>query len=143
MKRLLIAGLAVLVLAASGPAAIAGGPNTQGNIRLTPDGPIYVRLDRIIISLFRGGAVERQIGYMLLLEVANEKIADGVRELRPRLMDAFVRELNMLAAGPRVADEGIDPALMKRRLIAVGGRVLGEGAIRDVLVEKSYGRRLS
>ena len=72
------------------------------------------------------------------LEVVEERDAGNVRQLTPRLRDAFLRELHRLATIRPASQKLINVARVKARLLAGADRVLGPRVVRDVLVQLAH-----
>jgi hypothetical protein len=86
--------------------------------------------------------VARNLTVVVTLELNDDDKRDGVREKLPRLRHALNTTLLQLVAVQR-ADNSLPPiASMKRRMLEVTREVTGPGAVRDVLMESVYERRL-
>ena len=72
------------------------------------------------------------------LEVGSKRDIARVREMLPRLRDAFVTELHALAATRSPDQRLINVGRVKARLIAGAHKVLGPGVVRDVLVQLAH-----
>jgi flagellar protein FliL len=73
---------------------------------------------------------------LLALEVADQPTADQIRNLGPRLTDAFLTTLyGSLASGSMFRGGVLDVAQVKSRLVPVTSKVVGQGIVRDVLVQ--------
>ena len=86
--------------------------------------------------LFRSFA--QYVVLVVNLEVANDKNAETVQSEMPRLRDAFVLELNALAAMRSPDQLLINVARVKARLLAGATRVTGPGVVRDVLIQLAH-----
>jgi flagellar basal body-associated protein FliL len=104
-------------------------------------GPFYMQLEGITVPKIQGNTVERLLTYILVVEFADAETRERAKLIMPRLMDAFVRDLHILSSRPGTAEEGVDLAVVKRYLIASGGRVMGPDAVKDVLVERTIARK--
>ncbi len=129
---LLLAGLGIAPALAAEEAPIPG-----------QDKPISVRLDPLVVSIQRNGVVEKHIGFVVVLEVANSAAQVKVQDLMPKLNDAFVTDINALASLPHAADTGIDPDQLKRRLSASCVRVLGPDVVKNIVFLRSFTRKVS
>lgn len=103
-------------------------------------GPTFVELQPIILSVFEGNEVSRQARIALALELASGKTAGDIEPLKPRLLDAFIGELNGIYEERRHADRVIDPAVIKPRLLETATRILGPGVVKDVLIQQAFER---
>ena len=105
-------------------------------------GPLYVPIAPLVVPLIRGSDVRRHLIFVVQLEVADANAGARVREMMPRLRDAYLRALARLADRQ---DDSTPPDLerVKRGLAAASGTVLGEHVVLDVLVQRSFVRRPS
>jgi hypothetical protein len=137
MSRLLAAMFLVAALGAL-PAFAAEETPIPGK-----DKPINVRLDPLVVSIQRNGIVEKHVGFVIVLEVADSAAQVKVQDLMPKLNDAFVTDINALASLPHAADNGIDPDALKRRLSASCARVLGPDVVKNIVFLRSFTRKVS
>lgn len=134
---LLAAALAASCVFAA-PAPAGAVPHASANAAED----VYVRVPRIIVPVFRDGMVTKHQLFILVIELSDPAARAHVEQLLPRLTDRFLVDLNRLAMRRGASDEGIDVMLAKRRLLAASTRLVGPGAIRDVLIERTSIRRL-
>ena len=134
----LLAALALFAVLAAPPVLAAEEAPIPGQ-----DKPIGVRLDPLVVSIQRNGVVEKHIGFVIMLEVANSAAQVKVQDMMPKLNDAFVMDINALASLPRAADTGIDPDVLKRRLSASCTRVLGPDVVKNIVFLRSFTRKVS
>lgn len=125
-------GLVPASWSASGPAP-ASAPS---------DAPIFIPIDRITVAVFRDGEVAQHLTFMLKLEVVDRNASGIVIEKMPRLTDAFMRDLHVLASATNAATDGLDMALAKRKLMSTSVRILGPDIVRNVLIDRSIVRKL-
>jgi flagellar basal body-associated protein FliL len=133
-RRLLLATLAALA-AAPGAARAAGEPGEAPR-------PIYVEIDRIVVSVFKGAEVVNLVMLTFRLELAEDGAIAPVLDKMPRLRDAFVRDWNALGARHDAAEKGLDVEAGRRRMLAACERILGPGAVRNVLLQGVSQRRV-
>lgn len=140
MRQISVLLAAVLLFAALGtrPAYAADESAIPGK-----DKPISVRLEPLVVSIQRNGVVEKHVGFVIVLEVADSAAQAKVHDLMPKLNDAFVVDLNALASLPHAADNGIDPDALKRRLNASCVRVLGPDVVKSIVFLRSFTRKVS
>jgi hypothetical protein len=136
-SRVLVLLLTGLLGASAAPALAAGGHEAKGPVT---DGPFYMRPPQILASKFADGGIIH-VGVRVSIEIADKDNYDRAREVEPRLIDALVRELNVIAMGPWVTEKGVDEAVVKRRFMAATVRILGNSIPRDLKIDKSYARR--
>ncbi|MBV8537728.1 MAG: hypothetical protein JO128_19190 [Alphaproteobacteria bacterium] len=133
-----LAALLLCVTAAPVSAFAAEEPALPGK-----DKPIGVRLDPLVVSIQRNGVVEKHIGFVIVLDVADSAAQVKVQDMMPKLNDAFVMDINALANLPNAADAGIDPEALKRRLNASCVRVLGPDVVKNIEFLRSFTRKVS
>ena len=104
---------------------------------------IGVRLDPLVVSIQRNGVVEKHIGFVIVLEVADAAAQVKVQDMMAKLTDSFVVDINALASLPRAADNGIDQEALKRRLSASCVRVLGPDVVKNIVFLRSFTRKVS
>lgn len=127
---------------------VVGVPGLPGSARAedahapAAAGPIYVPIDPLVVPLIRGSDVRRHLIFVVQLEVADAAAGARVREMMPRLRDAYLRALVRLADRQ---DDTAPPDLerVKAGLVTASGRVLGDEVVRGVLVQRSFVRRPS
>lgn len=99
------------------------------------DDPRFVELDLLTAPFVRGGKFVQYVVLVINLEASND---DGVEEIRaamPRLRDAFVTELHTIATMRNPDQKMLNIKRIKSRLLASANKVMGEGVVRDVLVQ--------
>jgi hypothetical protein len=131
--------LVVLLGALAAPASAKD--SKKYNLEKIEGGPYYMRLERIVVPKIRDNAVEMLMTYILVVEFADPESRDRAKLIMPKLMDAYLRDLHVLTSRPGVDKNGVDPAVAKRYLLATGARILGDGAIKDVLIERTIPRK--
>ncbi len=144
MKKYIIMLVLVLGLGGGGYFAwteyFAGAPAgaVLPNLLSRDDKPFFIEIERLTAPFIRD---QRFVQYVVLdvsLEVVEERDADKVRQLTPRLRDAFLRELHRLATVRPASQKLINVARVKARLLAGADRVLGPRVVRDVLVQLAH-----
>jgi len=138
LVRVLAAVVLFCVTMGAAPALAAEEPALPGK-----DKPIGVRLDPLVVSIQRNGVVEKHIGFVIVLDVADSAAQVKVQDMMPKLNDAFVMDINALANLPNAADAGIDPEALKRRLSASCVRVLGPDVVKNIEFLRSFTRKVS
>jgi hypothetical protein len=104
---------------------------------------IQIRLDPLVVSIQRNGVVEKHIGFVIVLEVADAASQVKVQDKMAKLIDAFIIDINALASLPNAADAGIDQDIFKRRLTASCGRIVGPDTVKNIVFLRSFTRKVS
>ncbi len=140
--RHFIAGLIVAALAGAGApgASLAAGSDKPA---ADPAEVISILIPGFAISVFRDGAAYATLSIEITVKVMGEAAMERVKELMPRLRDAYLRDLQNLSYGRRAIEEGIDSALARERFVASSERILGPNVARDVTIRSNRYRRLS
>ncbi len=144
MKKLVVILVAALVLGGGGYIgwmqyfADGSGEGAGGGSAPVGDQAPFVELDPLTAPFLRDGKFARYVLLVVNLEVGSQRDIARVREMLPRLRDAFVTELHALAATRSPDQRLINVARVKARLIAGTHRVLGPGVVRDVLVQLAH-----
>jgi hypothetical protein len=95
---------------------------------------VFLDIDRIVVSVFRGDNIDRHEMLLMKLELADDTVIVKVQEVMPRLRDAFIRSWNTIGARPDAAQRGLDIAAGRQRMIAVSDQIAGPGIVRNVLI---------
>ncbi len=151
MKKLVVILVAALVLGgggyigwmqygAAGSGEDAGGGSVSAGGESAPGGDhaLFVELEPLTAPFLRDGKFAHYVLIVINLEVGSQPDIERVREMLPRLRDAFVTELHALAATRSPDQRLINVGRVKARLIAGTHRVLGPGVVRDVLVQLAH-----
>ncbi len=139
LRLLLLAAMFVLF----GGGLVPTSWSASGPAPAPSDAPIFIPIDRITVAVFRDGEVAQHLTFILKLEVVDRNASGLVIEKMPRLTDAFMRDLHVLASAPNAATDGLDMALAKRRLMSTSVRILGPDVVRSVLIDRSIVRKIS
>jgi len=122
-------------LTAAAFVCLGGGAQGQTVREGDLDGrPVFVPLDRIVVSVFRGKNVERHEMLLIKLELINTSAITPVDLAMPRLRDSFVRTWNRLGSRPDAADKGLDLEAGRRAMQAACDELVGPGLVKGVLI---------
>lgn len=95
---------------------------------------IYIDLDPLFVPFETMEGEHHKIVLILSLEVDRANSTDKrVRSLMPRLRESYVRSLTSRPF-PGTEDGTIETVYLKNRIRAENNRILGVGAVNDVLV---------
>lgn len=97
--------------------------------------PRFIDMDPLVIPIFAEDRVVAAIQIQLKLETMGAANETYLNKLKPRISDAFLREL--YAFIPRLVQKGgqLDVLAIKRRLQMIADNVAGPGRINGVLVQ--------
>lgn len=133
-----LAALGLVLCAAS---AQAGGNRSRPAYERLEGGPYYMQIERIVVPKFKGDGVSKIFAYSLVVEFADAEARDRAKTIMPRLMDAYVHDLHVLTSRPASGENGADPTVAKRYLLQSSKRILGDEAVKDVLIERTMARK--
>lgn len=96
----------------------------------------YVELDPLVLPVMGRDGVSEVISIVIAIEVEDSGKADEVENQIPRLTDAFIQDMYGVLSRQTVLKDGVlQVGEIKRRLLSVSQRVLGEGVAKDVLLQ--------
>ncbi len=119
-----------------GESSSPSGAGGNGGISFfANDDPRFVELDLLTAPFLRGGKFVKYVVLVINLEVSNDDEVEEVRAVMPRLRDAFVTELHTIATMRNPEQKMLNIKRIKSRLLVSANEVMGEGVVRDVLVQ--------
>lgn len=139
MRHSIISGLKIFALAAllfgvaEGSAWAGSTPESEGEDAAESKG-IFVTLDPMIIPVIADGVVRRHLTLQLQLEMRDIESDRRLQKRFPKLVDAFLSELYALMSMRFVREKGVDVEFFRARLMMRADALLGEGAIKEILV---------
>jgi flagellar FliL protein len=97
----------------------------------------FVRMDPLILPIVDRGGLSQIVSVVIALEVHDKEAADYVRNMQPRIKDAFIQEMYGVIHNPAGMQNGnvIKVGILKKRLGRVGKDVLGDDIVQDVLLQ--------
>ena len=113
----------------------SGAGESGGSSFFANDDPRFVELDLLTAPFLRGGKFAKYVVLVINLEVSNDDEVEEVRAVMPRLRDAFVTELHTIATMRNPEQKMLNIKRIKSRLLVSANEVMGEGFVRDVLVQ--------
>jgi flagellar FliL protein len=141
MKKLLLLVMVVLLLGGGGAGAWLFLMQDNGAEAAEPPPPpdtppVFVEFNPLRLPILGDDRVEQIVDIIVVLEVADQETADEVIAVAPRLTDAFMQDLYGELHVQEIAPNGtVDLRRIKRRLVDAANRTLGEGVVRDALVQ--------
>jgi flagellar protein FliL len=126
--------LSVMKWLAIGPFEVAEeAPKVEEVDLMEP--PKFIEMSPLTIPIFRGDNIAASIQIQLQIEVIGRDNEETVRNRRPRLGDAFLRDLHGFLPRLIKDKERLDLPILKKRLLMVASRVTGPGVVNDILIE--------
>ena len=148
MKRALVSIVVLTVLAAAGVAGwmLLGQSKAEAASAPPPaaNETRYVKLKPFVLPVVGNRRIEQVVGLVVALEVAEPANAALVEQNVPKLTDAFITDLYGALEPARLGDGGlVSIDHVKGKLSRASDRVLGEGVVKEVLVQMVNQRPLS
>ena len=149
MKRLIVAGLAVLLIAGGGAAAwffflkAAPGDNVR-DVHDTAGKPEFLDIDSLSVPVIRDGRVQKYVLLRLTLEMKDAKAKNIAKDAMPLVKDTFLNDLHGYFADQPPSEngvDGIDVRVVKARLMRVSDRLFGPGMVVNVLIQGAFERQ--
>jgi hypothetical protein len=92
--------------------------------------------------IVRDGRIAKHVSVLITLEIRGLADKNKILEARKRLQDSFFRDLHGVMSLRRKDGKSFKTSVLKKRLMAVSKRVLGEDIVRDILIKIALERRL-
>jgi hypothetical protein len=107
----------------------------------TAQGPAFLTLPTMTVPVFEGNEVARQGSLVLAVELEPGRTESDIAPFKPRLMDALLSELTRIFEQRANEERLIDAAALKPKLLEASRRVVGDGLVKDVLIQQAFERR--
>jgi hypothetical protein len=144
MKKLVLA-FAMMVLIAGGTVSVLKwlglGPfanvDKPAEVEAKPkeEPPRFVEADPLAVPIFQDERAAATIHIQLKLETVGQENYGTAYKAKAKLRDAYLTELHSFIPRMLKKTERIDINILKTRLQMVTDRVLGQGVVRDVLIQ--------
>jgi flagellar protein FliL len=109
-----------------------GGGDGHGDDK----GPTFVKLDPLVVPVMDSEGISQTISMMIVFEVTDEEAGKKLESLKPRLKDAMITNMYGLMNHQAALDKGVlQVGYVKQRLNAIAQKVMGDGVIKDVLLQ--------
>jgi len=145
MKKIIFLVLALLVLAGAGVGGflLFGPKQGEGEQEVVeekppePQGdPSFVKIDPLIVPVIGEKRVEQNIVLEFALEVYGDAVRDQVQQIKPRLVDAYLRVLyGGIESRELMVGKSVDMTKLKARLMEATEKVVGPHVVHDVLIQ--------
>jgi len=138
MKRLgLTLGAALFLCAGAGWYFFIAPGRASAAESPAPAGPVYVELAPLALPVIDGDRIQQILQFTITVEAADEKAAGRIRDVQPRLADAYIQDLYGALERRRVLDGRIvDVARLRDELTRISTGVLGENTFRAILIQR-------
>ena len=139
MKKMLISLVVLLLVAGGGAFFFLGGDSKTSEDAAhgkatSEEKRNYLELEPITATIFRDDQPAGVFTASLTLEIAEEGARTEIIESRRRLRDAMFRELHDMFEREEFTGRKVSVDAVKRRMLVVSARELGEGVVVDVVV---------
>ncbi|MFZ4761581.1 MAG: hypothetical protein ACOYK8_02040 [Alphaproteobacteria bacterium] len=121
------------------------GEEKGGHDKEDPNEPHYVHFQqRVIIPMFSGKNIVQVVALQLALEVNTSSQADKVRNMFPRLQNAYLETLyGNMDNSNIISDTGrVNLGFIKSQIAVASEKILGEGVLKDVLIQSVSQREM-
>ena len=96
----------------------------------------FVELDPLVLPIIDEDGVNQVVSMVIAIEVADANSATTVKNLSPRLKDAFIQDMyGVLNKHAALKGGVIQVNMIKSRLNKISHKVLGEDVVQDVLLQ--------
>ncbi len=96
----------------------------------------YVELDPLMLPIVDAGGISQTISLVIVLEVGSSEDADKVRNVEPRLKDAYIQDMyGVLNKHAALKNGVLQVGMLKSRLNKISTKVLGDDVVSDVLLQ--------
>ncbi len=99
------------------------------------EAPAYVNLGSVVAPIYIEGEAEGSLIVVIILELTRGSFDDDVREKMAAIKDALLLVLYGAAERLAIYEEEPDIIELKVRFRAASEAVLGEGVVRDLLIQ--------
>jgi hypothetical protein len=143
IAALLQALTAVALLAVAAPAFAEGDTHGAaegadgGEEGATATGPFFYKMDALLAPVIEKRRVRGYAEIVVTLELATKEAERLVHGKTLPLRDEFLRDLQFQAGMRGEGDPAINLRRIKARFKALAARVVGEGAVADVLIDSA------
>jgi hypothetical protein len=100
----------------------------------------FIELEPIMLPIIREGQVILHVTLVTAVEMHKALAPQDIRDVTPRLRDAFISELHAIYALRYVQERGYDLPIVRQRLVQSAQRVLGPDLLRAVTIRNLYKR---
>ncbi|MGQ0526634.1 MAG: flagellar basal body-associated FliL family protein [Alphaproteobacteria bacterium] len=96
----------------------------------------YIEMDPLLLPIVDKNGVSQVVSLVVALEVYDLAAIERVKEMTPKLKDAFIQDMYGILNKYAALENGVvQVSMIKKRLNAVTQRVMGEGLVNDVLLQ--------
>ena len=135
-------GIIAVSLVALGPSLAmaregAAAPPAEEAEGASEAGPFFYKMDVLLLPVVEKRHIKRYAEIVVTLEVATKEHESIVTKRAAALRDRFLRDLQFQAGMRGEGDVALDLKRIKARFKVLANRVVGEGAVLDVLIESA------
>ncbi|OFW87233.1 MAG: hypothetical protein A3J37_04495 [Alphaproteobacteria bacterium RIFCSPHIGHO2_12_FULL_45_9] len=163
MKKIILIVVALLLLGGGGFAAFTflGGKTAEASIdpkqaskdkseaetaasKKEADAKVsFVKMDALTLPIVNKNGVVQIVNISITLEVEDAEKAKEIEKFTPRLKDAYIQDMyGALGSATALTASGVvEVNTVKKRLMSVTQKVLGDDSVRDVLLQAVQQRK--
>lgn len=133
MGCMLVSGM----LMAAGPALAASGdaPPSDDGYGAPSEGAAFVRVAPVVISLLSNGELGGKMSAAFMLEAVDAQAEADIKAAERQLHDAYIRAMHRLAEAEERSGELTTIREVKNQLKKTTDKVLGNGRVKEVLIQ--------
>ena len=128
------------------PAYASGGGGSSSSSEAedgSSHGNVFVEMDPLMLPIIDGNGVSQIVNMVVALEVSSERNANKVRDMEPRIVDAYIQNMyGILSQQMAVKNGMLQVSVIKRRLKEITIDIVGDDIVKDVLLQILEQRRL-
>ncbi|MGO1117261.1 hypothetical protein ACTL6U_01030 [Rhodovibrionaceae bacterium A322] len=94
-----------------------------------------IAMSPMVLPVIKKGKVSQHVTVVIKLLVPDLYAENKLHNRLPRLRDAFLTEMHSLMSLRFVQENDKDMTFIRKRLMLVGDRILGEGVLEDVVID--------
>ena len=103
----------------------------------------FVELDPLMLPIIDGNGISQSINMIVVVEVSSERKANKVRNMEPRIKDAYIQKMyGLLSHHAAVKGGVVQIAMIKNALHDITVAIMGDGIVEDVLLQVLEQRRM-
>lgn len=136
ITRILSVFVLVFMMEAGSAAFIGHAAYAGGGGGAAVGGAEYVELDPLVLPIVGKNGVSQSVSLVVAIEVAKGGNSQKIRDMSPKLTDAYIQELyGMLNEHAALKGGVLQVGYIKKKLYMISKKVMGEDQVSDVLLQ--------
>lgn len=105
-----------------------------------PPETTFLEIDSINVPVIKNGVIQRYVLLRVTLDLRDDSVKQQAQLIMPKLRDSYIRELYGYFEGLPDNSRGIDVRAIKNRLKHASDQIVGQGAVKDILIQGAFER---